>query len=218
MDGVHDLGGRVGFGPVDVHEKDEPFHAPWEARMAAIVRAMSRVPTWTIDWFRHCRELIEPVDYLTRPYYDQWLQSYAAMMIDSGVATVEELSSGKSARAAPGMPAPMRPGEVDAAKRKWQRFDRAVNAVPAFAIGDAVVAKRDGKPGHTRLPQYARGRRGRIEAHRGAHILPDTNMGGDGPAEALYSVSFAASELWPDVEGSNDRVYVELWESYLERG
>ena len=87
MDSIHDLGGRQGFGPIDTAEPHEPFHAQWEARLLGIVRAMSRPPGWTIDRFRFARESIAPVDYLTRPYYDQWLQTYAALLIDSGVAT-----------------------------------------------------------------------------------------------------------------------------------
>ena len=36
MDGIHDLGGMQGFGPVEV-EPDEPtFHGEWEARMFAV--------------------------------------------------------------------------------------------------------------------------------------------------------------------------------------
>ena len=124
MDGIHDLGGRQGYGPIDVGEPEEPFHEAWEARMLGIVRSMSRVAPWSIDWFRHVRELIEPVDYLTRPYYDQWLQTYAAMMVNSGVATVGELASGKSAAAIPGLTPPMTPDKVAAATRNTARFVR----------------------------------------------------------------------------------------------
>jgi nitrile hydratase beta subunit len=216
MDGIHDLGGRQGFGPIDVHEPEEPFHAPWEARVLGMVRAMSRVPDWSIDWFRHCRELIDPVDYLTRPYYDQWLQTYAAMMVNSGVATVEELASGNASSGAPALPAPMAPAAVATAKQAVVRFDRARPAA-AFAVGAAVRAKDHGVAGHTRLPAYARGRRGRIEACHGAHVLPDASAGGEERAEPLYTVAFDAVELWPEAKGRRDRVFVDLWESYLER-
>ena len=40
MDGVHDIGGRQGFGPIAVDENEEPFHAPWEGRMLGIARGM----------------------------------------------------------------------------------------------------------------------------------------------------------------------------------
>ena len=215
MDGIHDLGGRQGFGPIDVHEPEEPFHQPWEARVLGMVRAMSRPAGWSIDWFRHCRELIDPVDYLTRPYYDQWLQTYAAMMVDSGVASVEELASGK-AKTAVDLPPPMEPAAVAAAKQAVVRFDRE-GGRPAFAVGDAIRAKGHGVPGHTRLPAYVRGRRGRIEASHGAHVLPDANASGEARAEPLYTVAFDASELWPEAAGRRDRVFADLWESYLDR-
>ena len=41
MNGVHDMGGMHGMGPVK-HEKDEPvFHAPWEGRVYAMTRVVS---------------------------------------------------------------------------------------------------------------------------------------------------------------------------------
>lgn len=215
MDGIHDLGGREGFGPIDVNEPEEAFHEPWEGRVLGIVRGMSRPRDWSIDWFRHCRELIEPVDYLTRPYYDQWLQTYAAMMVNSGVATVDELASGRAEGRAAGLPPPMAPADVEAAKSAAQRFDREGPAA-GFAIGDTVRAARHGVPGHTRLPAYVRGRLGRIERCHGTHVLPDANARGEERVEPLYTVAFDAAELWPEAAGRRDRVFLDLWESYLE--
>ncbi len=218
MDGIHDLGGRKGFGAIEVHEKEVAFHEPWEARMRGIVRAISAPGDWSIDWFRHCRELIDPVDYLTRPYYDQWLQTYAAMMVNSGVATVEELSTGKMKAAVTGLRPPMAPEEVETAKKTNKRFDREIDEPPAFSVGDTVRTQSHGAPGHTRLPAYARGRRGTIEALHGAHVLPDSKAHGGNRAEPLYTVGFDAAELWPDAEDMRDRVNLNLWQSYLERG
>jgi len=217
MDGIHDLGGRQGFGPVDVHEPEEVFHADWEGRVWGIVRAMTRLPDWNLDWFRHCRELIDPVDYLTRPYFDQWVQTYAAMLVNSGVATVEEVASGRSQSAVPGLKPPMPHEAVQRAKSTPVRFDRAGAAAPALAVGDAIRAKLHGATGHTRLPAYVRGRRGVIEACHGTHVLPDASAHGDDRAEPLYSVAFDAAELWPEAAGRRDRVFLDLWESYLER-
>jgi nitrile hydratase len=216
MDGIHDLGGRQGYGPIDVDEPEEPFREPWEARLLGIVRAFTRPAAWSIDWFRHVRELIEPADYLTRPYYDQWLQTYAAMMVDSGAATVEELATGRSAGPIAGLPPPMPPEKVATAKQAMARFDRETAAAPAFKPGDRVQARLVGAAGHTRLPQYVRGRPGVILAQRGAHVLPDANLRGDGPAEPLYTVAFRAADLWPEAAASKDRVHLDLWEGYLE--
>ncbi|MGH7187040.1 MAG: nitrile hydratase subunit beta [Pseudomonadota bacterium] len=217
MDGIHDLGGKQGFGRIDVQEKEEPFHAPWEARLLGIVRAMQRAPDWNIDRFRYTRECIDPVDYLTRPYFDQWLQTYAALMIGSGIATVEELATGRSGSGTANLGAPMAPEAVASAKRALLRFDRADGEPPRFAIGDRVRAIPHGAPGHTRLPAYVRGRIGQITRHHGAHVLPDASARGIEKSEPLYTVAFEAAELWPEAESRPDRVFLDLWDSYLER-
>ncbi|HZP21178.1 MAG TPA: nitrile hydratase subunit beta [Bauldia sp.] len=216
MDGIHDLGGRVGYGPVDVHEPEEQFHHAWEARSLAIIRAFTRPEPWSLDWFRQVRELIEPADYLGRPYYDQWLQSYAAMAVHSGAATVEEIVSGRSERRMPGLPPPMSPSDVARSAKTFPDFRRSVSTPPRFAAGAKVRTHRDGSVGHTRLPQYARGRDGRIHLYRGGFVLPDRNERDDGPGDHLYTVAFAAGELWPEAKGRPDTVFIDLWESYLE--
>ncbi len=217
MDGIHDLGGKQGFGPVDVGEKEEPFHAPWEARLYGIVRAMRQPPEWNIDRFRHTRECIDPVDYLTRPYFDQWLQTYGALMIGSGIATAKELAMGRSESGAAKLGPPMAPEAVASASKASARFDRADGGAPRFAIGDRVRTNSLGSTGHTRLPAYARGRIGEIIRHHGAHILPDLSARGIERAEALYTVAFAAAELWPEAASRRDHVFIDLWDSYLER-
>jgi nitrile hydratase len=118
MDGIHDLGGRQGFGAIDVDEPEEPFHEPWEGRVRGMVNAMSKAADWNIDWFRHCRELIDPVDYLSRPYFDQWLQTYAAMLVNSGIATVDEIASGHPTTQPPNLRPPMTSADVQKAKTK----------------------------------------------------------------------------------------------------
>ena len=217
MDGVHDLGGKEGFGPIDVDEPETPFHYPWEGRVWAIVQSTG-VADWTIDWWRHVRELIEPGDYLTRRYFDQWMQTQTAALIDSGVLTVEEVSTGVSQSAPEAGGPPMRPDEVlPAVASLAEDFSREIDAAPAFTVGDRVRARSMGAPGHCRLPQYARGRAGVIHAHHGAHVLPDASAQGEERAEHIYSVVFEADALWPEASGRRDRVFLDLWESYLER-
>jgi len=215
MDSIHDLGGRQGFGPVDAKEPEEPFHSDWEARAFAIVRAMSRAPDWTLDKFRFTREQMDPVDYLTRPYYDQWIQCYAALMVGSDLASVEELSSGHSATGPADLAPPRGPDSVTAEKKKASPFDRPEEGTPKFVSGDRVSAKSHGHGGHTRLPGYVRGHKGEVSHVRGTFVFPDDSARGIEHAEPLYTIVFKAAELWPG-EGCTHLVHLDLWESYLD--
>src|SRR5271166_2505985 len=112
MDGVHDLGGQQNHGRIAIREDDAPFHDDWEWRMWAIARAITRPPDWNIDKFRFTRELLQPIEYLSRPYFDQWYTAYSAMLLGSGLVTVEELSTGKSGERPPALPKPMGVADV----------------------------------------------------------------------------------------------------------
>lgn len=218
MDGIHDLGGKEGYGPIDVNESGTPFHEEWEGRMWAISNTTD-APDWTIDWWRHVRELIDPADYLTRPYFDSWAQTQLAALVNSGVFTLKEATSGKLA--APSGPAPERitAAEAVALDAKFAtRFDKEVKEPPAFRAGDRVQTRRAAHTHHTRLPEYARGRSGVIHAHHGAHVFPDLSAQGKEEAQHLYSVVFDAQALWPEAGARRDRIYLDLWENYLEAG
>ena len=218
MDGIHDLGGKQGFGPVEVDDDETPFHAEWEAREWGISNC-ARTPGITIDWWRHCRELIMPLDYLARPYFDSWAQTDFATYIEAGWMTLEEAGSGMATggEADHGPPPPaMTLDEVLREDRAHAyRFDAEINAPPLFGIGQKVCTLRHGHAGHTRLPQYARDRVGLIHAHHGAHVFPDLSATGIEEHHHLYSVVFAAADLWPEASASPDRVYLDLWEDYL---
>jgi nitrile hydratase subunit beta len=85
MNGIHDVGGMHGFGPVPI-EADEPvFHADWEARAFAIMLAMSSWRRWNIDASRHARERIPPADYLRYSYYERWVDGLIRQLVESGL-------------------------------------------------------------------------------------------------------------------------------------
>jgi nitrile hydratase subunit beta len=47
-------------------------------------------------------------------------------------------------------------------------------------------------------------------------VLPDTNAHGLGECpEPLYTVAFAAADLWGEAERDGDEVTLDLWQSYL---
>ena len=217
MDGVHDLGGREGFGPIQGLGDGRPFHEEWEMRAFGLAQAAAGDSDWSIDWFRHCRELIVPADYLTRSYFDHWLLTLAAEMIDVGYITLAELKSGASTFTPQSGYPPETAVEARAYVKNPRSYAVEIDAQRSFVIGETVRGKLSGRSGHTRLPGYVRGRTGSIFAHHGAHVLPDASARGEHKAEHLYTVSFAASELWPEAKDRRDRVFVDLWESYLER-
>jgi nitrile hydratase subunit beta len=215
MDGIHDLGGRQGFGPIDVNEPEEAFHADWEGRVWAIRR--STQGDWSIDWWRHVRELIDPSDYITRPYFDSWAQTQLAALIECGLLTLEEATTGQAASRGRSFASKLTVSDVLKHEAKAAlRFDHKVNEAPRFETGQTVRTKTLIGSAHTRLPLYARGRMGVIHANHGAHILPDLSAKGIEEAQHLYSVRFEAQELWPEAKGSRDKVFLDLWESYLD--
>ena len=94
MNGPHDLGGQMGFGPV-VPEKDEPiFHADWEKKVLAINVAAGAMGAWTIDGIRHARESLPPAQYLSSSYYQIWLAALDKVLVQHGFLSREELASG----------------------------------------------------------------------------------------------------------------------------
>ena len=217
MDGIHDLGGKQGYGPVNVDEVDTPFHHDWEAREWGIAQS-ARTPGITIDWWRHCRELIVPEDYLGRPYFDSWAQTDFSTYIEAGWMTVEDISNADAMTDGTDddPPVALTLAQVLQEDRSHaHRFDAEVDAEPAFAAGQQVLTASHGHAGHTRLPQYARGRRGTIQACTGAPVFPDLSARGVEVHQYCYSVMFIAEELWAGAGGSGDKVYLDLWESYL---
>ncbi len=219
MDGIHDLGGKQGYGPIEVDSDETPFHHDWEAREWGIAQS-ARTPGITIDWWRHCRELVLPEDYLGRPYFDSWAQTDFSTYIEAGWMTLQEVSSGQSAMQHSDEPpvALSLPEVLEEDRAHAFRFDAEIDASPVFDIGQQVVTSSHGHGGHTRLPQYARGRRGTIQVCNGAHVYPDLSAQGEEVHQYCYNVMFMASELWAEAQGSNDKVYLDLWESYLTGG
>ncbi len=216
MDGIHDLGGKQGFGPVRQQRDFIPFETPWEARMWALSFYVGSSDL-TIDRFRHLIELLDPVDYLTHTYFDKWYFSVVTDMVASGSFRDEELKSGRASVAAP-PPASLSLAEVLEAVRGYSRsFKREIDDAPIYSVGQIVRTQKYGISGHTRLPAYARNRQGHVIAHHGAHVLPDTNVNGVEAPQHLYTVRFAARELWGLDAAQNDFVSIDAWESYLVR-
>lgn len=216
MNGPHDMGGFTGFGPV-VPEWDEPvWHAPWEPRTFSLTLAMGMTGQWTIDAARHARERLPAMHYWQSSYHAMRHDALVLQLVERGLVTAEEVAQGRM-RVAPRpvarvATAAMVPGILIAGGPSARSTDRP----QAFAPGDAVRARTLNSAGHTRLPRYARGKRGTIVSVHAAHVFPDANAHdrGEDP-HWLYTVRFDAQELWG--KPARDAVMIDMWEPYLER-
>jgi len=219
VNGIHDMGGMHGMGPI-IHENNEPvFHEPWEGRIYAITRVVrAGGGRQNLDNSRYQLERLPPADYLRMSYYERWAARLMNQLVANGVITREELESGKaapaSARATPAVTAAMVPAMV--ARRNSARRNGPARA--RFAVGQRVRARNMHPPGHTRLPRYARGKTGIVIRDHGVFLLPDSNaeFAGEKP-QHLYSVRFAARELWGEQASARDFMHLDMWDDYLER-
>jgi nitrile hydratase len=93
MNGIHDLGGMHGMGPVDA-ETDEPiFHADWERRLFAVMMAAFASGIFNVDEFRHAVERMAPAEYLSTSYYEHWLHSLESVLVEKGHIERAELEA-----------------------------------------------------------------------------------------------------------------------------
>jgi nitrile hydratase subunit beta len=217
VNGVHDMGGMQDMGPVQPEKNEPVFHEPWEGRVFALNQALGAWRKWNIDASRHQRELIPPADYLRMSYYEKWLTALTELLVNRGLVTRAEIESGKPDAGSPKATPPVTAETVPAllAQGKPVRRDAPVHA--RFKAGQHVRARNINPTGHTRLPRYARGKIGTVERDHGVFVFPDTNAHflGEKP-QHLYSVRFAARELWGDEAAPRDAVYVNLWDDHLE--
>ena len=76
MDGIHDLGGKPGYGFVDQTSKAHPFEAPWEGRVFAMLNLVARAGAYrNTDEFRHAIERIAEDHYFDHGYFGRWLSA-----------------------------------------------------------------------------------------------------------------------------------------------
>ena len=221
MNGAHDLGGMHGFGPVEI-ERDEPvFHHEWERRAFAITVAAGFFGKWNIDMGRYAREQMPPAEYLATTYYEHWLFGLEKLLDDTRLVSRAELQAALTGGAAePAVPAAgvrvlaARDVEAELRKRRASKADEDVP--PRFNVGDRVRTVNINPLGHTRLPRYARDKRGVVALDHGVWVFPDTNGIGRGrKPQHCYSVRFEGRELWGADGGSRDAIYIDLWDDHL---
>jgi nitrile hydratase len=218
MNGIHDMGGMQGMGPVRRERHEPSFHEVWEGRVYALTRVLrTRSGLWNLDAFRHGIESLPPVDYLRLSYYQRWFAWMLTTVVAAGDVTQAEIESGSAAAGAPRKTVLVAPDAVSAMVDRRGSARRDVAVAPRFKPGQRVRARNVHPPGHTRLPRYARGKSGVVVLDRGVFVFPDTNahLRGETP-QHLYSVRFAAREIWGEQASRRDFIHLDMWDDYLE--
>lgn len=224
MDGIHDLGGKPDYGPVDTRSTPSGFAQRWHASVFAMVNALffNRIAR-NVDHFRHAIERIDPRSYLEDGYYGRWLGAVETLLVEAGKLDSAALTQRAMAAGFPvGARIAARPSEaaVDSVVEHHETFDQAgANlARPAkFYVGERVRTVATAVSGHTRLPAYARGKIGEVIAQHGGWVYPDTHAHGRGPQpQYLYTVAFDQTALWGTSVEAEVEVCLDLFEPYLE--
>ena len=217
MNGVHDMGGMHGMGAIQ-EDKDEPvFHTTWEGRAYGVTRAMGGWRLWNLDASRFQRELIAPVDYFRMSYYERWIAGLVELMLKNNLVTRTEIESGRPDEGAPVRTPTFTADKVAAFVSKGVPARRNVPAAANFRANQRVRARNLNPVGHTRLPRYVRGKVGTVDRDHGIFVFPDTNAYFEGEKpQHVYSVRFAARELWGAQASPRDSIYIDLWDDYLE--
>ncbi|MEM7254796.1 MAG: nitrile hydratase subunit beta [Pseudomonadota bacterium] len=219
MNGIHDMGGMDGFGSIDV-DKDEPlFHAEWEKRVFAM-----QIGAKVGGSIRGAIERMAPDAYLRSSYYEKWLHARVETLVDAGAISREELAererllvAAPQSVSANSAPDPDHYTKVMNRTRFEPSPDKRATIEPHFRIGDRVTVRNMHPVGHTRLPQYVRGKVGTVERFYGTHYLQDDlDAGVERPIEPVYAVRFDGDEIWGSQAEPNSAVVLDMWESYLE--
>ena len=223
MNGVHDLGGLEGFGPVNPTPSEPVFHSEWEANVFGMAFP-ALLAGINLDEFRASIERMHPVEYLSSRYYEHWFHVMERELTQRGVIDGKELEDRIATyRADPDHPLPQRDDQEQVAlflgvHRGGVPSARPEQGPARYRPGDQVRVKNEHPSGHTRATRYVRGKHGTVARAYGAFVFPDTNARGEGENPAhLYSVAFPAAELWgADAAEPNQVVYVDCFEPYLE--
>ena len=203
MDGIHDLGGRQGFGRVRHTPDATAFHEAWEVRVNSLYALAVRLGIFNMDEYRHAIERMDPRHYLAASYYERSLTGLATLCVEKGIVTSEELE--RRARGLFPLSAPSASGRTNLPTR--ERFKR----------GDRVRVREDYVPGHVRMPAYIRGKTGTVVGESPAYPFPDAHAHGvESQDEPTYDVRFRSEDLWPNF-ADHALVHAGVFQSYLER-
>ncbi|MFC7216119.1 nitrile hydratase subunit beta [Saliphagus sp. GCM10025334] len=219
MNGVHDLGGMHGFGPVDVDEAT--FHADWERTAFAMNLLLLAQDFYELDEFRHAVERMPPERYLIAGYYERWLSAIERLCIERGLLTKAEVERRQTAieNGDYDFSDRMDVDLVDTARSEFEsdRFSRTADGPePKFQPGEDVIVRNRHPEGHVRTPKYARRAQGVVRSVRGPFPVPETVVNyKNADIDTVYSVEIPTSELWGGSYDEPNAVHLDLWERHL---
>jgi nitrile hydratase subunit beta len=209
VNGVHDMGGMHGLGPIQ-YERNEPvFHAQWEGRAFALKVAAAAWRKWSLDAFRHQIELIPAADYLRMSYYEKWLTAVTERLVQSGLITHAEVESAKPAPGSSKATPPLTAAQVPAMLRSGALASRNVAATPHFCAGQRVRARNINPLGHTRHWEP-------WIATTASTFSPMRSRMAPKKIRSTFIRFASPRELWGDQASARDAVYIDLWDDYLE--
>jgi hypothetical protein len=99
MNGIHDLGGMHGLGPINPEANEPVFHEKWEGRAFGLFAATFVFAGYTVDEFRHAIEKMPPAHYLESSYYEHWLTAFEEVLMKRNFITRAELDARMAALA-----------------------------------------------------------------------------------------------------------------------
>jgi nitrile hydratase subunit beta len=207
MDGIHDMGGFHGFGPVDP-KNEVTFANDAERRIYAMNMLSIMQGVYNIDKTRYYMENVHPARYLGTSYWERWVGMVETLYAEHGISRHSDKSSIEGTRQLP-------------ADRLWDIF-RTLRVGPppplpdpAYGVGDVVRMRGDSVPTHTRLPRFLRGRAGTIEGYMGIFRFADAFASDRAEHQHVYSVRFTGEEIWGEGCEENTSVQIEIYEPYI---
>ncbi len=218
MDGIHDMGGMHGFGRIPT-EQDTVFDHEWQKRAFALAETLAWSVPFAADEHRFAIEQIAPDDYLRCDYFEKWARAVETLLLQAELVDEDELKTGQptfqiTAEKHP----PVSADTLVSATRAGAPMTYPADGLrPAFSPGQVVRVKEHAGHGHTRVPRYARGRKGRVVQNLGRFQFADAVAAGTGPdPKFCYRIEFEARTLWGAEACEQDSMLLDLWEPYLE--
>lgn len=230
MNGIHDVGGMDGFGPIEREENEPVFRESWEGRMRGIHTIVSKKHRiYNTDEGRYGVERVDPVFFLGASYNQIWLLRTEKLLIEKGVLTEQEIEERMSSlfpkrytshlQQHRDLAPPIRSKQRKMVLPHTSGPSQAGDARPKYGPGTIVKVRVSSPLGHTRVPRYVRGRQGVIVNIHGSFPVPDIKVHeGATVYQPVYLVCFEARELWGEDASPKDKLYIEMWEDYLETG